>query len=99
MPLEENAQRFHPIDYERLRPIQLQLVGGEPVPKSQVVDAQLAQVLAHPSCAQSSTQLSHADSIGVLGGWVVVRRDSATAGQASARGSQRPSRTIPALMS
>jgi len=29
------------------------------VPQSQVVDAQIAQVLAHPACAESPSQLSH----------------------------------------
>ena len=52
-----DAQRFHPIDDECLRPIQLQLVGRESAPKSQVVDAKVAQVLVHPACAESSSQL------------------------------------------
>jgi hypothetical protein len=37
----------------------LQLIGRESVPKSQVVDAQLAKVLGHPARAERFAQLSH----------------------------------------
>ena len=39
--------------------MQLQLVRRESVPQSQIVDAQFAQVLAHPACPESFSELSH----------------------------------------